>query len=110
MIDLIELRRKELNEACKKFNVERLYVFGSATDGRFNPAVSDVDFLVTLADRQPTGKYADRYLGLAESLENIFGRRVDLLSEYSVRNPLLMAHIRKTRQLVYEQPNASTPR
>ncbi|HEY0431164.1 MAG TPA: nucleotidyltransferase domain-containing protein [Pyrinomonadaceae bacterium] len=98
----MEQNRPALLEICRRFNVRRLYVFGSAATGGFKPASSDLDFLVDLADREPTGDYADRYLGLAESLETLFSRPVDLLTEQSLCNPYLRREVRLTRELIYE--------
>ena len=81
MISLIEKSKPALAELCRRFEVRRLYLFGSGTSARFNANTSDLDFLVELADRQPTKSYADRYLGLAEALERLFGRHVDLVTE-----------------------------
>ena len=46
MIDLIERRRSELEELCRRYHVKTLEVFGSAADGTFDAARSDLDFLV----------------------------------------------------------------
>ena len=104
LIDLIEAKRGELAGLCRRYGVERLYLFGSAATGRFVEASSDLDFVVEMADRQPTGSYADRYFGLAEELERLFGRHVDLITEESVRNPYFRREVEATRQLVYGQP------
>jgi hypothetical protein len=102
MIAVIENRKTELAELCRKFGVERLYVFGSAVSGGFNSQASDLDFLVRMTDRRPTGGYADRYLGLAEALERLFARRVDLITEQSIRNPYFHREVEASRRLVYE--------
>lgn len=81
------LNRPALQSICRQFSVERLYLFGSATQGEFDPHRSDLDFLVTLAEQAP-GDYADSYLGLARALENMFHRPVDLVTERSIRNPI----------------------
>jgi len=108
MISLVEQSKPALAELCRRFRVRRLYLFGSATASRFNPNTSDLDFLVELSDRRPTGSYADRYLGFAEALERLFGRRVDLVTEQSIRNPYLQREVEATRQLVYEQRGEET--
>jgi hypothetical protein len=102
MISLVDERRADLSDLCRRFEVERLAIFGSAASGRFAPERSDLDFLVQFADRQPTGAYADRYLDFADALERLFHRRVDLVTEQSIRNPYLRAEIDRTRELVYE--------
>jgi predicted nucleotidyltransferase len=104
LIDLIDKKRTELAELCRRYGVARLYLFGSAATGRFLKASSDLDFVVELSDRQPTGAYADRYIGLAEELERLFGGKVDLITEESVRNPFFRREVEATRQLIYGQP------
>ena len=103
MTALIEQQLPALSELCRRFGVVRLYLFGSAASGRLEPS-SDLDFLVEMGDRQPTGAYARRYLDLAEELERLFDRRVDLVSEQAMRNPYLRSEIQATRELLYERP------
>jgi predicted nucleotidyltransferase len=98
---IIRQHEKSLRELCNRFRVQRLYLFGSAVRGEFDPSRSDLDFLVTLED-QPAGDYAENYLELAEALEKLFGRRVDLVTERSVRNPFLRETIENDRELLYD--------
>ena len=53
---------------CRRFHVRQLYLFGSAADGRFNPACSDLDFLVAF-EELPSASYAESYFGLREGLD-----------------------------------------
>ncbi len=108
MIALVAKKKRELTELCRKFKVTRLDLFGSAADGDFNQKTSDLDFLVRFADRQPTGDYANRFLDLAEALERLFQRPVDLVSEESVRNPYFRRVVEASRQPIYERPDAQT--
>ena len=82
--------------------MRRLYVFGSAVSDQMRPS-SDVDFVVDMSGRAPTGAYADRYLDFADALERLFGRRVDLVTEQAMRNPYFRRDVEATRQLVYGQ-------
>jgi len=102
---LIEQHRTALAELCRRFGVRRLYVFGSAASNQMHSA-SDVDFVVDMADRAPTGAYADRYLDFADALERLLGRRVDLVTEQAMRNPYFRRDVETTRQLVYGQTGA----
>ena len=86
---------------CRQFRVRRLDVFGSAVKGTFRPGCSDLDFVVTLEARSPA-EYADNYFGLADALEGLFQRKVDLITERSIRNPYFRQAVEETRQLVYE--------
>ena len=103
MIALVLEKKSQLAELCQRFKVERLDLFGSATDGTFRTASSDLDFLVQFADRQPTGIYADRYLDLADALEKLFQRPVDLVTEQSIRNPYFRRVVEASKQPVYER-------
>ena len=103
MNSVIGQHRQAISALCRQFGVRRLYLFGSATTERFDARRSDLDFLVAMSDRQPTGGYADRVLGFADALEQLLGRRVDLITEESIGNPYFRREIDATRQLVYER-------
>lgn len=75
--------------ACERFGVARLRVFGSALTERFDPATSDVDFLVDFRPGNPD--LLSSYLGLKDQLESIVGRSVDLVMADAVRNPYFRA-------------------
>jgi predicted nucleotidyltransferase len=94
--------RESLTNVCQRFRVERLYLFGSAADGHFDCEDSDLDFLVTL-EEQPPAEYADNYLGLAQALEKLFGRPVDLVTERSIRNPYFRETVVAARRLLYDR-------
>ena len=99
MHPIIESRRAEIAELCRRYHVRRLEVFGSAADGSFDPARSDVDFLVELEPLPPPA-YADAWLGLYSALHRLFGR-IDLVSARAVNNPHLKASIESKRQTLY---------
>jgi len=96
----LEHHRDEIAALCRKFRVRRLEAFGSAVREDFNPAKSDLDFVVEFAPPHDAG-YADRYLALAEALEKTLARRVDLLTERSLRNPILRRAIAADRRTLY---------
>jgi uncharacterized protein len=85
---------------CRRYRVRSLAVFGSAARDDFDPARSDVDLLVEF-EALPPGGYADAYFGLRESLEELFGRDVDLVAPSAIRNPYIRADAERTRTLVY---------
>jgi len=101
MTPLIEQNMPVLAVLCRRFRVKRLYLFGSAAGGGFRPDASDLDFLVALDESSPAD-YTENYFGLARELERLFRRRVDLVTERSVRNPYFRQVLEATRQLVYE--------
>ena len=101
MIAAIDEQREALEALCRQHHVRRLEVFGSAADGTFDPQRSDLDFLVDFSPLPPGG-YFDEYFGLLESLEGLFGRRVDLVDMECLRNPYFIQGVNETRQLIYE--------
>lgn len=101
MIAEIATRRDELRDFCRRFGVRRLDVFGSAArEADFEPARSDMDFLVEFEPLQPSA-YADAFFGLKEGLERLFGRQVDLISAASIRNPYFRQGVERTKALLY---------
>jgi predicted nucleotidyltransferase len=97
---LIEQNLDAIRALCRAYGVVRLDLFGSAATGAFREASSDLDFVVTFADTA-VGGYADRYLAFAEALEALFGRKVDLLTERSIRNPFFRDAVEASRQRIY---------
>lgn len=104
---MIEQHRAALAELCRRFQVRRLDLFGSAANGTFDPARSDLDFLVTLEDARP-GNHADRYLGLLLALQELFQREVDLVTERSIRNPYFRKLVEASRRPIYDGRSEKT--
>jgi predicted nucleotidyltransferase len=100
MIDQIRQAKPELAEICRRHNVRRLDLFGSAVGPDFNPRTSDLDFLVEFGPFTK-GEYSEHYFALIEDLKSLFGRRVDLLVSRAVRNPYLLESINRTRESLY---------
>ena len=100
---LIELNLEKIYELCRKYKVKTLSVFGSILTDRFNDE-SDVDLLVTFLPYDPDNlefDYVSNYIDLAESLERLFGRKVDLVVESGLRNHYFIANVNRTKQLIY---------
>lgn len=100
MVDLIAKRRDQLAELCRKYNVARLDVFGSAVREDFDPARSDLDFLVDFNDFTIYNA-ADRFFDLLFDLEQLFGRKVDLVSDTAIRNPYFRQSVDRERVNLY---------
>lgn len=69
----------ENREAIRGFGVRSIGLFGSCARGE-ESATSDLDFLVEFEE-----KAFDAYMGLKEFLEDLFGCRVDLVLEGTVK-------------------------
>jgi predicted nucleotidyltransferase len=76
-------KRDALIALCKRYDVARLEVFGSALrSADFDPARSDVDFLVTFAPQSRNDLAA--FMDLKEALEALLGHPVDLVERKAV--------------------------
>ena len=95
----IENHIDKLNALCALYNVEKMYLFGSAVNSSFNDK-SDVDLLVKFKPIE-LAEYFDNYLNFKENLESLFGRDVDLLEEQTLKNPILIQSINKSKELIY---------
>lgn len=100
MTNLIDLKRNEVAELCRRAGARRLDAFGSAVRQDFDPATSDLDFLVEFDDVSPVA-YAEAYFSLKEGLEALFSRSVDLVTSSSLTNPFFRARIAAERKTVY---------
>lgn len=103
MSDALPKADDRLAALCRQFRVRRLDLFGSAATGRFDPADSDLDFLVQFDALEPT-LYADAYFGLLEGLETLFGRSIDLVTEPALSNPYFRQQVLAERQTLFQRP------
>jgi hypothetical protein len=97
---IVQEKVKDLEALCKDRGVRRLALFGSAASGRFDPACSDLDFLVEF-QQAPPAQHADNYFGLQEDLERLFGLPVELVEPGPIRNPYFRQAIEKTQVQLY---------
>ena len=78
------------------YGVERAYLFGSAAMDTMS-ANSDVDFIIKFPDDMHFITYADNYFALAEKLESLLNKSVDLVTEKTLKNPYLLQVINKSK-------------
>ena len=92
--------RNRLAAFCRSNGIASLAVFGSALRDDFGPD-SDVDLLVEFEPGLTPGL---RFVTIADELETLFGRPVDLLSRAAVersRNPVRRKSILGTAEVIY---------
>jgi len=90
---------QQIRILCRKHNVEKLYLFGSATNDNFSRE-SDIDFLVKFKNFD-VAKYFENYMAFKESLKNLYNREIDLVEEQTLKNPVLIKSINKNKELIY---------
>lgn len=103
MHQIIKDKKHDIAKICRKYDVVRLEVFVSAARGTdFDPATSDVDFLVEYNPPLLPG-LLDRRRGMRQYLQDLFAREVDLIRFGIIRNPYRLASIEEDKLLVYEE-------
>jgi len=85
-------------------DVASLHAFGSSVRGGSKDS-SDVDLVVDLKTKDPL-RFGELMLDLWDKLELFFGRKVDLLTLRSVKNPVMREEIERTKVLVYDGSQA----
>lgn len=100
---LIEMNIDKIIALCKKYKVAKLWVFGSILTPRFNDE-SDVDFSVDF-DSETINRegldWADTFFDLMHELEDLIGRRIDLVCDDAVKNKIFRKELDATKLLIY---------
>jgi predicted nucleotidyltransferase len=89
----------ELKNLCDLYNVKSMHVFGSVCTDNFNDN-SDIDILISF-DNLSIEDYTDNYFELHYKLQELFGRKIDLLTDKSLSNPYFIKSLEQTKQLIY---------
>jgi len=99
----IKKYRERLDDLCNSNKaVSKLYFFGSALSPKFNEEISDIDVLVEVTDLSPE-ECGENLIDLWDNLEILFNRKVDLLTEKSLRNPFFKREVEQTKKLIYDR-------
>ena len=100
MNHIISDKLNELKNLCNTYSVQSMYAFGSVCTDRFNEE-SDIDLLISFQNLS-IEKYTDNYFDLHYKLQDLFKRKIDLLTSNSLSNPYFIKGLEQTKQLIYE--------
>jgi len=100
MQSLLKKNIEEIEAICKRRAVKKLYSFGSVNTENFNED-SDVDLLVDFKNID-VESYADNFFEMCYELEDLFGRKVDLVTIRSVKNPIFKKMVDAGKQLLFD--------
>ena len=100
MIPLVAERSDEIAELCRRHQVQRLDLFGSAATDEFDPESSDLDFLVTFLP-EANATYVGVYHRLYTDLCALFDRPIDLVIDKRFRNPEFRKAVEQSRIALY---------
>lgn len=99
--DVVTAHLAEIRALCQEYGVVRLEVFGSVLTPRFDPATSDIDFLVEYPLGHDLGPWMKLHFAFKEQLAALIGRPVDLIMLEAIRKPRFIEAIRERRRLLY---------
>lgn len=97
----IQKRLTDFQNLCIDHKVKSLYAFGSSVTDKFDPMSSDIDLLVEIDDADPIGR-GEKLIDLWDKFEIFFNKKIDLLTDSSIKNPILRKSIDNTKILIYD--------
>jgi len=91
---------EDIARFCQRWHIAQISVFGSALRSDFRPD-SDIDVLIEFEDGKAPGL---AYVSMANEIENLFGRPVDLVTRFAVersKNPFRREEILRTAKVIH---------
>jgi predicted nucleotidyltransferase len=92
-------KTRKIIDLCKQHRVKELSLFGSILTDDFH-AESDIDLLVEFKEIDVLD-YFDNFMDFKEKLEILLGRKIDLVENQAIRNPIFRRSIDRNKQLIY---------
>ena len=86
----------------KEHHVKSAYAFGSVITDKFNES-SDVDFIVNMDEAIEPAERGEMLWNVWDKLEELLNRKVDLVSETSLKNPYFIAELNEKKVFLYGQ-------
>jgi len=100
--DSIQANPNEFLRLCENHDAKSLYAFGSSANDEFNETTSDIDLLLELNTEDPI-QHGENLMSIWDELENFFQRKVDLLTNSSIKNPINRKSIESSKILIYDE-------
>ena len=98
--ELINKDKNTFYKLCKDHNVKSLFAFGSSVTDKFDFDKSDIDLMVEIEEPDPIEK-GEKIMSFWDKMEEFFKRKVDLISNPTIRNPFLRQSIDNSKVLIY---------
>ena len=99
----VQFPLEELAAFCKRWEIVRLELFGSALRDDFTEK-SDLDLLVTFREGQAPDLFA--FSRLKTEIEKLLGRSVDVMTRKAIeksRNPIRKEEILRSAKVIYDE-------
>ena len=99
---VLQSKIDQVSNVLKAHKVKRAFAFGSVCTDRFSES-SDIDLLISFEDNIDPIEYGDLYWSLDDTLSQLLGRPVDLMTERQLRNPYFIKVMNRTKTAIYER-------
>ncbi len=96
---LIEINIEKIMALCQKYRVDKFWEVGSVLTPRFNDEC-DVDFSVIFHYEQIPDLFVN-FFDFIEDLQCLLGRKIDLIDETAIKNPIFKKELDSTKLLIY---------
>jgi predicted nucleotidyltransferase len=97
--DFINHKVNEIKEICENYWVNSVCIFGSSLTESFTDQ-SDIDLVVDF-ERKDFHCSFDQIMNFKADMEDLFQRRVDLISRKTIRNKILKSEIDSSKVQIY---------
>ena len=97
---IIQENKSKLNKMFQSHKIKNAYVFGSALGDEFNEN-SDIDLLINFEENIEPLERGDLWWSLYENLQDLFHRKIDLITEASLKNKYFIQELNNTKVLIY---------
>ena len=98
MVTLDKLRT-DLPEICQRYRIAYVDAFGSLARNEQTDA-SDIDLIIEFTEPRQEA-ISHRFFGFLHAMEDRYQRRIDLLTENSLKNPYLRQEVNRERIRLY---------
>lgn len=93
----------KIHNCCRKYEVNKLYIFGSATTTKFKKGKSDLDLLIEISDSK-----IKNIIRFKNELRMITETNIDLFKVGWIKEEEMLNYLEKNRILIYDKENAVT--
>jgi predicted nucleotidyltransferase len=103
MVEIVKKNLDKIIDTCKEMQLKHLFLFGSGSKEKTFNEESDLDFVFQFIN-DSTGMPVSGfdYFDLLFKLEEITGKKVDLVAEERIRNKYFLKSISESKIKIYE--------
>ena len=91
---------EQIKALCTKYEVRSMYAFGSIVSKTFTKQ-SDIDLLISFKESLSLDQYTDNYFSIHHDLNTLLNKKIDLITEKSLKNPYFIESLNSSKLLIY---------